>query len=64
MNIVIAIKQLAELATASADVVEALQAIRDGYTDEEYEQIEEDHPLIAALVNSACDLEYALEAEG
>lgn len=64
MNIVTTIKQLAELATASAEVVDALQAIRDGYTDEAYERLEAEHPLIAALVSSACDLEYALEAEG
>lgn len=64
VNIVATIKQLAELATASAEVVDALQAIRDGYSEEEYEQLEADHPLIAALVSSACDLEYALEMEG
>jgi hypothetical protein len=64
MNIVTVIKQLAELATASAEVVDALQAIRDGYTEEEYERLEAEHPLIASLVSSACDLEYALEAEG
>jgi hypothetical protein len=64
VNSVTTIKQLAALGTASAEVVDALQAIRDGYTDEEYERLEADHPLIAALVSSACDLEYALEAEG
>lgn len=63
MDIVTAIKQVAELATASAEIVDALNAIRSGYTDEEYEQLEEQHPLIAALVSSACDLEYALEGE-
>jgi type II secretory pathway component PulF len=63
MGIATTIKQLAELATASVDVVEALQAIRDGYSDEAYERLEAEHPLVAALVSSACDLEYAVERD-
>jgi type II secretory pathway component PulF len=64
VNIVTTIQQLVALGTASAEVVDALNAIRDGYTDEAYERLEAEHPLIAALISSACDLEYALEEEG
>lgn len=63
MTIVNTIQQLAALATASVDVVEALQAIRDGYTDEAYERMEQEHPLVAALISAACDLEYEVERD-
>lgn len=63
MTIVKTIQQLAALATASVDVVEALQAIRDGYTDDAYERMETEHPLVAALISAACDLEYEVERD-
>ena len=64
VNILNTIQQLAQLGAASADVVEALQAIRAGYSDEAYERFEEEHPLVAALVAAACEVEAALEMEG
>jgi len=64
MNVIDTIRQLAQLGAASADVVEALQAIRTGYSDEAYERLEEEHPLVAALVTAACEVEAALEMEG
>ena len=61
MSIATAIQQLAAVLTASTEVVEALQAIRDGYTDDAYERLEEQHPLVASLISSVCDLEFELE---
>lgn len=49
---------LGVLSNAEA-VVEALQAMRDGTTDEEWEQII-DHPLVDALINACMELEDQL----
>lgn len=61
MTIINTIEQLAALATASTEVVAALQVIRDGYTDEAFERLEQDHPLVAQLLTAAVELEYHLE---
>lgn len=61
MDIIASLQKLTQLAIASAEVVDALNAIREGYSDEEYEQIEVQYPLIAAIVSAAADLEHALQ---
>lgn len=46
---------------SSAEVVaEALQAMRDGTTDEEWEQIIA-NPLVDELISACMDLEYKLQ---
>lgn len=52
--------QLAQIVVAGNDVVAALQAIRDGISDEKFEALEIEHPLIAELLNACCELEHYL----
>jgi len=60
MDLATALLNLAQVVDAGNDVVAALQAIRDGISDEKYEALEAEYPLIAELMNACCELEHHL----
>lgn len=49
---------------AGARVATAMQAIRERYSDDEWDAIEEAHPVIAELVSACASLEDCLEGNG
>ncbi len=51
-----ALLAMAELVDSANDVTAALQALRDGTTDEEWEAII-DNPLVDALISACMDVE-------
>ena len=51
-----ALVAISELVDSAKDVTAALQALRDGTTDEEWEAII-DNPLVDALISACMDVE-------
>lgn len=64
MNLTDSLIHLARVVDAGAHVATAMQAIRERYSDDEWDAIEEAHPLIAELVNACTELEDCLEGNG
>jgi hypothetical protein len=62
MSLATTLLKLAQLADAGAEMIPLLQAVRDGYTDEQWAQVEEEHPLICELITACGDVEAAVEA--
>jgi hypothetical protein len=52
-----ALDTISELVGSAIEVTAALQALRDGTTDEEWEAII-DNPLVDALISACMDVEY------
>jgi hypothetical protein len=64
MSLANSLIHLAHVVEASADVANAMQAIRDAYSDAQWAVIEDAHPLIAELVSACASLEDCLEGNG
>lgn len=64
MSLANSLLHLAQVVDASAGVANAMQALRDAYSDEEWSAIEESHPLIAELASACASLEDCLEGNG
>ena len=64
MSLANSLLHLAQVVDASAGVANAMQALRDAYSDEEWSAIEEAHPLIAELASACASLEDCLEGNG
>ena len=52
---------IAKLADASAEMLPLLVEVREAYTDDEWEELEEAHPALCGLVGACADIEAALE---
>ena len=61
MDLSNALHRIADVVDASNGITTALVALRAGYSDEEWEALEEAHPLIADVISACCELEYELE---
>lgn len=64
MELSTALVHLAHTVDAAQKAVSALDAIRAHYSDEEYEALEEQHPLLADLIASVASIEDALAGNG
>lgn len=64
MNLASSLIHLAHVVEASAAVANAMQAIRDAYSDAQWAVIEDAHPLIAELASACASLEDCLEGNG
>lgn len=64
MELANALLHLAHVVDAGAGVASAMEAIRAGYSDDEWEALEDAHPLIAELVSACVTLEDCLEGNG
>jgi|LauGreDrversion4_2_1035121.scaffolds.fasta_scaffold121108_4 hypothetical protein len=60
MDIANALIKLAELHDAAAEIPALLQALRDAYSDDEWEAMEAQHPRVADLISACCDIEAAV----
>ena len=55
-----ALETLGELLDDAREVVAALRAMREAYTDDQWEQMESNHPAIVTLIISCVELEATL----
>ena len=52
--------RLADQLQTAASVVTALEALRGGLTDAQWESIEKQHPALGTLLDACADLEWML----
>lgn len=61
MSLATTLLSIAKLADASTEMLPLLEEVRNAYTDEEWEALEEAHPALCSLVGACADIEAALE---
>jgi hypothetical protein len=62
MSLATNLLRIAQLADAASEMLPLLEQVRNAYTDNEWEALEEAHPALCALVGACADIEAAVEA--